>query len=946
MMSKKYFKPLIAAALLVPCLTSFAGTFLSVTKSQKVTFPSEIMLGHIVVGDYIVKNNSTVSQPVYLSNIPTGFKQIPADDSPEAAACSLTRGFQLSPGASCAIRLKYASTAATTLAASTFPSACINADGTGCTHPTDATGFTVTATPAKKAELSSDGHVIAFTPAETTEFKVINNSNVAANNVSISLPENALRYLSVPNSVTSCSSIPANGACTMKFVMLPGMPKVPLPPFVLKAGNAGSISLRGIITDSPFAVTGAEITKPGISGVQSIYVNNGGSKPISGLSIALGAGLHGVTPVTLSSSCGSTLQPYSSCVFAYEANQSAYGSVVATVSFTAAGSPSSTRQVGLSVGQTKLVINPGASGEGQDIQSASSGGSFVVANTGVFNAQLFKVQKAAADTWFNLDGSDCPAILGAGQSCSMHYGHLPSTETASAIITATASNADPVSQNFYHQNSLQLGVDGTNQHLGYEAVRFVNNTAAVRLITDINANMPASSQSKVVLCAPDGSNCDSQFASTCVIGKLYQPGAACRLWYKAVVSTSLVSAINIHAHIAVSSKVEGTTDVDITPANLAIQYHNAMYYSANATGLNDGILQGYDGSTWKTFAVANTRFHKMIFYAGDIYAGVAMSTTTGQNLYAGLINVTGTNAIQNSPGNIDAMAVINNKLVVGGQFDNANGVDNTARLAKYDAVTGQWSALGTGIAPYNGSNNYDSRVSALVVANSHLFVGGDFDQAGDVSQANSVAYWNPINDKWSAMGVGVNGVVKNMHAVNGRLYVNGFFTNAFNTIGGPVANTFKMAAWDYGDSEWKSLGVGNDFADFNEMPGAMQSIGNTLYTLVSVTDKSIFDSHMWLNAYDTTSSNPVWSWTDTGIIDSGIFGSEMRLFNMDGKLQLTGSFSSIGASSPVAANSIAQYAPASTPPFITLGAPNQNVSIQGAVMAPSIDLNLQTPSKK
>ena len=112
----------------------------------------------------------------------------------------------------------------------------------------------------------------------------------------------------------------------------------------------------------------------------------------------------------------------------------------------------------------------------------------------------------------------------------------------------------------------------------------------------------------------------------------------------------------------------------------------------------------------------------------------------------------------------------------GGWFTDAGDVAAADHIAKWNGTA--WSALGTGL---NGI------VKAIAVSGSDVYVGGWFTDAGDVAVADHIAKWN--GTAWSALGTGLNSTV-NAIAV-GTLYVGGWFTDA-----GGVAAADYIAKWD------------------------------------------------------------------------------------------------------------------------------------------------------
>ena len=106
---------------------------------------------------------------------------------------------------------------------------------------------------------------------------------------------------------------------------------------------------------------------------------------------------------------------------------------------------------------------------------------------------------------------------------------------------------------------------------------------------------------------------------------------------------------------------------------------------------------------------------------------------------------------------VRAMTVYNNKLIVGGEFDNAGG--NPAKnIAAWDGTN--WSALGTelkcnicgiGYTKCGQSEGYGRYgwVGALAVYNNELYAGGQFKDANGVS-LNCIAKWN--GSSWVGWG--------------------------------------------------------------------------------------------------------------------------------------------------------------------------------------------------
>jgi hypothetical protein len=156
------------------------------------------------------------------------------------------------------------------------------------------------------------------------------------------------------------------------------------------------------------------------------------------------------------------------------------------------------------------------------------------------------------------------------------------------------------------------------------------------------------------------------------------------------------------------------------------------------------------------------------------------------------------------PGNssVFAIAVSGTNVYVGGDFDRAGNVA-ASHIAKWDSVAHRWSALGSGV---------NNRVLAIAASGDDVYVGGNFSRAGGISTGR-VAHWDEATRTWSALGdeLGHTSAAPEVSAIaiaaNGDVYVGGYF----ETAGGVTVNN--IARWD--GSAWHALssGTGGTFHD-------------------------------------------------------------------------------------------------------------------------------------
>jgi hypothetical protein len=175
-------------------------------------------------------------------------------------------------------------------------------------------------------------------------------------------------------------------------------------------------------------------------------------------------------------------------------------------------------------------------------------------------------------------------------------------------------------------------------------------------------------------------------------------------------------------------------------------------------------------------------------------------------------------------------------VYAGGYFTNVKDASGTLDaadyIAKWDPVSGHWSALG-GTAAGDGSLN--ARVFALAANGSDIYAGGSFtnveNPTGPVSAADYVAKWD--GTQWSALGSNasgngsVQGVVSAVVVNGSDVYVGGGFQNVSNPDGA-VAEADFVARWD--GSRWAALGGnGTGNGSLNGWVQAIAAIGNHVY---------------------------------------------------------------------------------------------------------------------
>jgi len=112
-------------------------------------------------------------------------------------------------------------------------------------------------------------------------------------------------------------------------------------------------------------------------------------------------------------------------------------------------------------------------------------------------------------------------------------------------------------------------------------------------------------------------------------------------------------------------------------------------------------------------------------------------------------------------GSVTSFAVLNNRLYMGGGFSRAGNVPANG-VARWDGV--EWRALGTGTRRLGQA----APVLALAIVDNQLAVGGDFDSAGTVA-AKNIAVTDGFD--WRALGEGHDGAVRALAGLGNKLLV-------------------------------------------------------------------------------------------------------------------------------------------------------------------------------
>lgn len=234
----------------------------------------------------------------------------------------------------------------------------------------------------------------------------------------------------------------------------------------------------------------------------------------------------------------------------------------------------------------------------------------------------------------------------------------------------------------------------------------------------------------------------------------------------------------------------------------AVAKWNGIAGAWSPLGTGVGVVDTTTGSTPVVYAIAvngrdvyvggrfdragDVQSHNIAHWNGGVWR--SMKEGIGYNYQGGTYD---------SASKVFAVAVRNNEVFVGGQFDLAGG-ERANRVARWDQATQAWSPLGNGL----GGSSFYTFAQAIAADADNVYVGGVFPTAGNVN-AKNIARWD--GSKWNILGTGnQNGVNNSVYAIqitkDDEVVVGGDFTVAGAT---PVKN---IAIWR--NNSWVDVGGG------------------------------------------------------------------------------------------------------------------------------------------
>jgi hypothetical protein len=316
------------------------------------------------------------------------------------------------------------------------------------------------------------------------------------------------------------------------------------------------------------------------------------------------------------------------------------------------------------------------------------------------------------------------------------------------------------------------------------------------------------------------------------------------------------------------------TNVGVRDFTVACGYLIATCEFTEIGGIQALKIARYDGSAWSPLGcgLEEGSIFEMVEYKGELYV-------TGQFNEIGCIsanNIARWNCATNTWDDVEGgltggddpfgytLVVYNDELYVGGQFEQAGNV-KSHNIAKWNGT--EWSAVG---------NMEGGSVRELVVFNQKLYAGGFFDAVNGINTGHIASY---DGNSWTMLGslneleLKATGVVRNMAVFKDILYISGDFSS-----NGEIVS--ELITWD-----------GNHFSDFGR---AFSLDLNSISELTAI-NGILYIGGSFRNVVASQANNILqWDGESWGIMSEGTSGTVLSIELFGNKIYLGGEFNNAG----------------------------------------------------
>jgi hypothetical protein len=241
-----------------------------------------------------------------------------------------------------------------------------------------------------------------------------------------------------------------------------------------------------------------------------------------------------------------------------------------------------------------------------------------------------------------------------------------------------------------------------------------------------------------------------------------------------------------------------------------LELHNGLLYAGgiftNAASIAATNVAVWNGSSWASLGTGpangvNGIVSALVFQGSDLYVGGNFTLAGGASAN-GIARWNGTSWSAlgaGCKGGVNSIGILGSDIYVGGGFTNVGGV-NARAFAKWDGISWTTWPLTDGVFQYP-LNDAPNR---MLVKDGSLYIGGIFNQAGDVIANHVVRYdgsnFYPLGDK-PANGFATPPInVSCIGQADDGIYVGGLLTAAGKTLAS------RIARWD--GANWNTVGGG------------------------------------------------------------------------------------------------------------------------------------------
>lgn len=213
-----------------------------------------------------------------------------------------------------------------------------------------------------------------------------------------------------------------------------------------------------------------------------------------------------------------------------------------------------------------------------------------------------------------------------------------------------------------------------------------------------------------------------------------------------------------------------------------------------------------------------------------------------------------------------ALHAASGDLYVGGDFFNPIDATDADNLVRWSGTT--WSGFGS-------NDPLANTVRAIALVGDDLYVGGTFTNAAGIAEADRIAKWNATTGTWSALGNGLNAQVRALAVSGTTVYVGGDFTDANG-----IAAADYIAKWN---GSWSALGSHNGNGAIPDQVHAIAVTGGTVYAGGIFTNAQGIATADYIARYDGS-----WSALGTNGQGNGALNGRVYALLLDGSLLYVG----------------------------------------------------------